>query len=86
MTTEEFYRSTQWEKKRKKILKRDKERCQICKRYGRMVQATTVHHIQHLDEYPELGLVDSNLISLCESCHNKQHPEKGGYRGSRTYY
>lgn len=86
MTTEEFYHTDAWKKKRKYILKkRDKERCQLCKRYGRMVQATMVHHIKPLDEYPELGLVNSNLISLCDSCHNKQHPEKGGYRKGRRY-
>lgn len=45
-----------------------------------MRDATTVHHIKHLDEHPELALVDSNLISLCADCHNKAHPEKGGQR------
>ena len=50
--------------------------CQQCKRYGKAVQATTVHHIKHADEYPELAYDDKNLISLCEGCHNKQHPEK----------
>lgn len=29
--------------------------CQHCKRYGKAVQATTVHHIKHADEYPELA-------------------------------
>ena len=50
--------------------------CQHCKRYGKAVQATTVHHIKHADEYPELAYEDKNLVSLCEGCHNKQHPEK----------
>lgn len=50
--------------------------CQHCKRYGKAVQATTVHHIQHVDEHPEMAFVDKNLVSLCEGCHNKQHPEK----------
>ena len=39
-----------------------------------------VHHIKPRRDYPELALVDSNLISLCDECHNKMHPEKGGRR------
>jgi len=61
-----------------RILRRDKYLCQRCKRYGRMRQATVVHHIKHLDEYPELALDPSNLVSLCADCHNKEHPEKAG--------
>lgn len=72
------YTSYKWKKKREHILRRDMYQCQKCKRYGRMREATTVHHIKHADEYPELAYTDSNLISLCEACHNKEHPEKGG--------
>ena len=39
-------------------------------------QAVEVHHIKHVDEYPELAYEDSNLVSLCQGCHNKAHPEK----------
>lgn len=74
-----FYLSAKWKKKRKAILARDDYKCQICKRYGRTTAAQTVHHIKHLDEYPELALDSSNLISVCNKCHNKLHPEKGGY-------
>lgn len=76
----DFYTSKRWLKKRENILRRDGYMCQRCKRYGRKVEATTVHHIEHYDERPDLALVDSNLISLCAACHNKQHPEKGGGR------
>lgn len=51
--------------------------CMECKRYGRAREAKVVHHIKHVDEYPELAYVDSNLVSLCVACHNKMHPEKG---------
>lgn len=71
-----FYHTQRWKRKKAAIMRRDKYQCQICKRYGRLREATEVHHIKHLDEYPELALVDSNLISLCHACHNKQHPEK----------
>lgn len=70
------YKDTRWKRKQKQILRRDGYMCQWCKRYGRKVEATTVHHIKHVEEYPELAFVDSNLISLCFGCHNKAHPER----------
>jgi len=70
------YKSTMWKKKRIQILKRDGYMCQECKRYGRSVDATTVHHIKHVDEFPELAYQSNNLVSLCSACHNKMHPEK----------
>ncbi|OZQ74694.1 endonuclease [Paenibacillus odorifer] len=39
--------------------------------------ADMVHHIKPLSEYPELALVLKNLLSLCNSCHNKEHPGGG---------
>ena len=83
MTEAEFLSTQRWKKKRAAILRRDKYLCQECRRYGRKrnghpVPAEVVHHIQHYDEHPELALDDGNLISLCEGCHNKKHPERGG--------
>lgn len=72
-----FYLSPEWKAKRAYILQRDGYMCRECKRYGRAKEATTVHHIKHLDEFPELALDDDNLISLCVTCHAKFHPEKG---------
>lgn len=80
MTEKEFIDSKAWKKKRIRILRRDKYQCQYCKRYGKRTEATEVHHIKHYADYPELGLADSNLVSLCHACHNKQHSEKGGRR------
>lgn len=70
------YNSKRWRRKREQILKRDAYLCQWCKRYGKQVEAVTVHHIKHADEYPEMVYEDKNLISLCQACHNKAHPEK----------
>ena len=83
LTEAEFLSTQRWKKKRAAILQRDKYLCQECRRYGRKrnghpVPAEGVHHIQHYDEHPELALEDDNLISLCEGCHNKKHPERGG--------
>lgn len=69
-----FYISKKiWKPKRKAILKRDNNECQVCKKKGLYRSADTVHHIKHLRKHPELALTDSNLISLCESCHYDIH-------------
>ena len=75
--TRTFYMGRKWKRKRMAVLRRDAYQCQDCRRYGRMRQATEVHHIKHLDEYPELAYESDNLISLCHACHNARHPEKG---------
>lgn len=86
MDKEEFYQSQKWKRKRAVILRRDMYLCQHCKRYGRTKQATTVHHIKHLGEYPELAFANDNLVSLCAACHNEAHPEKGDdVRNGRRY-
>nr|DAX89298.1 MAG TPA: NinG recombination protein [Caudoviricetes sp.] len=72
----DFYQSKEWRDKRDEILKRDNFECQKCKGKGRYSKAITVHHIKHYKKYPSLALTDSNLISLCNQCHNEEHPEK----------
>lgn len=71
-----FYKTGEWKRKRKEILKRDNYECQRCKREGKYSKATTVHHKKHLDKRPDLALIDENLESLCSTCHNIEHPEK----------
>lgn len=70
------YDDVRWKKKRNAILRRDRYKCVRCARYGISRQATEVHHIKPVDEYPELAFEDRNLLSLCHACHNAQHPEK----------
>jgi 5-methylcytosine-specific restriction endonuclease McrA len=71
------YNDPRWQRKRLHILRRDMFLCQKCKRYGKHVPATMVHHIKEVEFYPELAYDDDNLTSLCDHCHNKEHPEKG---------
>ena len=71
-----FYKRKTWRRKRRDILQRDNGECQRCKASGRYSRAVVVHHILHLDRRPDLAYVDSNLVSLCEPCHNLEHPEK----------
>ena len=73
---DQFYHSQQWQRMRQRILRRDAYMCQNCKRYGKQIEAVEVHHIQHLEDCPELALDPDNLISLCRKCHRKAHPEK----------
>ena len=68
-----FYKNNKWTVKREKILKRDTYECQNCKRYYKTKEAKTVHHIYFFDDFTELGLVNWNLVSLCNECHNKMH-------------
>jgi 5-methylcytosine-specific restriction protein A len=50
--------------------------CQMCKELGRVGKGEAVHHIKHLKDRPDLGLTDSNLVTLCLTHHNLAHPEK----------
>ena len=72
-----FYKTYTWQKMRAQILERDNWECQVCKDKGDYGKANTVHHVKHYDKFPELGLTDNNLISVCMNCHNDLHPEKG---------
>lgn len=70
------YNSAKWKRKAAHIKRRDGYRCRWCARYGKWVPAAVVHHIRPVEEYPELAYKDENLVSLCQACHNKAHPEK----------
>lgn len=67
------YNSRRWKNKRKYILKRDKYLDRELIRYGKRMEADTVHHIFPVEFYPELKFVDWNLISLHHSTHNEMH-------------
>lgn len=68
-----FYRSRRWKNKRNMILRRDGYQCQASKRYGRIIQADTVHHIFPRHEYPQYEWCDWNLISLSSKEHDRMH-------------
>jgi ribosomal protein S27AE len=62
----EFY------KIRKKILERDNYECKHCGLSVKLIEKLLVHHI---DRNP-LNNNPSNLITLCENCHNLAHSFK----------
>ena len=67
------YKTKRWEKKREKILRRDKYLDKIAARYGRTEEAELVHHIYPAEDYPEYAWEDWNLISVSRKPHNKLH-------------
>lgn len=71
-----FYNSSYWLSKRAEALERDNNECQKCKAKGLYSEANCVHHKEHVRKRPDLALTLSNLISLCNSCHDEEHPEK----------
>lgn len=83
------YKSTKWQKKRLHILKRDKNLCKESLRYGKRVQATVVHHIYPVKDYPQYAYCDWNLISLSNTQHEKMHHRDTGEltaQGKRLQY
>lgn len=73
-----LYETQRWRKKREHILRRDKYICQHFKRYGKRIDANTVHHIYPVSEYPEYAFCDWNLISLSQKAHDMMHNRETG--------
>lgn len=81
-----FYVSYDWKKKRREVLAMDRHECQRCKSRGLYKRATMVHHVKHLRDRPDLALSAwdirndgtraRQLVSLCDDCHEKEHPER----------
>lgn len=72
------YATRRWARKREAILRRDGYRCRESARYGRLVQADTVHHIWPVGDYPEYAWADWNLLSLSHAAHNAMHDRVTG--------
>ena len=68
-----FYRSTRWKHLRGAVRARDGWMCQECKRFGRRVDADTVHHVFPRTEFPEYQWAGWNCTSLCRTCHDGMH-------------
>jgi len=73
-------RSTKWRAVRKSFLEKN-QTCAVCGSTGKL----EVHHIQPFHTHPELELVESNLITLCENkkygvCCHQLVGHSGNYR------
>lgn len=62
-----------WTHKREVILRRDGYIDQVAKRYGKIIEADTVHHIFPREFYPEYEWENWNLISVSKKTHNELH-------------
>lgn len=60
----------QWEKTRKRVLKRGKHLCQPCLRTGRPTPATEVDHI--IPKSRGGSEDESNLQAICSACHTEK--------------
>ena len=88
MSTNSFYDSRAWRRVRIRVLREDNNECQIHKAQHKHRRAEIVHHIYHLDKYPQYGLMKfirdpitgeerRNLISVCRECHETVcHPNR----------
>lgn len=69
-----FYQSRYWrDHVRPKVLERDNNECQECKKKGKYAKAKNVHHIIELQDDATKAYDTDNLISLCIYCHNDVH-------------
>ena len=62
-----------WRRLRQRALRRDGFRCCEAARYGRMEEATVVHHIWPAEDFPEYAYCLWNLLSLSQSAHDAMH-------------
>ena len=74
---ERFYTTRTWRSCRASFLKERGGLCEICLSKGLIVPAVHVHHKtpitpDNLDD-PMITLDHSNLMALCEECHQDQH-------------
>ena len=80
---EKYDRSPEMKKRYGRAWKRIRDRhiaqhplCEVCKRNGSLTPAEEVHHIVPLSQGGTHD--DSNLMSLCKSCHSEITAKEGG--------
>lgn len=67
MPYQEYLQTPEWQEKRKRALKKSDYRCQVCNTNSEQLN---VHHRTYERRGDE---IDSDLIVLCRSCHEKFH-------------
>ena len=77
---ERFYTTRAWRKCRASFLQERNGLCELCLKRGLIVPAVHVHHKtaitpENLTD-PAVTLNHSNLMALCEECHQQQHQTK----------
>lgn len=64
-----------WQTLRESFL-RDHPLCARCLAQGVIRPATVVHHVQPVEQRPDLRLNPDNLEALCRNCHELEHGRK----------
>ena len=59
-----------WQRRRLEIMERDNFTCTSC---GRSNITLNVHHKQYISGHDYWDYQDSDLTTLCQECHKKQH-------------
>lgn len=67
------YHSPKWRRLRASVLAAAGYQCQHARRYGRIEQATVVHHIWPAEDYPQWAWCRWNLIALSNEAHEAMH-------------
>ena len=77
---ERFYTTTAWRRARASVLADRGGLCELCYKKGLIEPAVHVHHKVPLtaDNIGDhlITLDSSNLMALCEACHQEQHRKK----------
>lgn len=94
----EFYTSSLWRRKRKKVLRSQHGECWACKRKQPPVLTTeadgatmVVHHLRDLRQRPDLALSEfaqdgtPNLVVLCSSCHWDMHHSRREFENQERW-
>lgn len=68
----QFYQQYRWQKLSKQILMRDLYTCQICNHVQSRGESMIVDHVVKRRVNPELSYSESDLWTLCRTCHNKK--------------
>ena len=77
---ERFYKTHAWRKSRESFHREKGGLCEICLSKGLIEPAVHVHHRKPITPEnlsdPSITLDHSNLMALCEQCHQEQHRQK----------
>lgn len=63
------YNTPEFKALRFATFKRDEFKCALCNSKGKKLNC---HHIKPVAKFPELELVSTNLITICEECHENK--------------
>lgn len=66
-------KNKRWRRLRESVLKEAGYTDQHLRRFGRIAQATHVHHIWPAEDFPEFAYCRWNLIALSLESHNAMH-------------